>query len=274
MFFFISWQIPVRVKAQCPECTGLYIKTVSITTGECVSCFPCPRCDDGYISSVPCGTTVPSGTEINCVLIQSDRVVLPKASTKTRHLNSLPLAISSKLIVAPATSIVLPIASSSASASSSIKESDKSDTKKKQKSEKELTLEEWKKDRMIYIFCGIVLAITFVAIVFRISKRKSRKQLLRRPMDRIRPDASSLIQSDVLSEDNETCSINWATGTVAFRRHNDYTSEIGDGNQRSQCGAVQGSPEGNSKSSVLVAAPGKQYIIHHIFLIKHQGQVV
>lgn len=78
-------------------------------------------------------------------------------------------------------------------------------------------------------------------------------------MDPIRPDPSSPIQplSDVLPEDNETCSINWETGTVAFRRHNGYTSEIGDGNQKSQCGAAQGSPEGNSKSSVLVAAPGK-----------------
>lgn len=241
----------------CPECTGQYIKTVDTTTGDCISCFPCPPCDDGYTSSVPCGTTVPFGTEIKCALIQSDPVVLSAASTQTSHLNSLPLSISRKFIVAPATSIVHPTASSSALTRSSIKGIDRSDTTKKQKSEKELALEEWKKDSSIYIFCGVFLAVALVAVVFRISRRKGRKQLQLQPVDRIQPDPTLAEESssDVLSQDDESCSINWATKSVAFTRHNDCTSKTGDGNPRSQCGA-ESSAEGKSKSSDLIAAPG------------------
>lgn len=246
----------------CSECNGQYIKTVNTATGECISCFPCPRCDDGYTSSVPCGTTIPFGTEIKCVLIQSDPVGFPLASTQTRHLNSLPLSISSKFIVAPATStsIVHLTASSSSSTRSSIKQRDRTDTTKKQKSEKELSLEEWKKDSNVYIFGGVFLAVALVAVMYRISRRKTRKQLLPHPLDRIRPDPALPVESSsdvVLSQDSETCSIDWTTNSVAFRRNNDPTSN----NQRSHCGATQGSAEGKSKSSELVAVPGNLFYI-------------
>lgn len=244
----------------CPVCAGQYIKTVDTTIGECISCFPCLSCVDGYTSSVPCGTTVPVGTHIICVLIQSDPVVLSAASTQTRHLNSLPLSISSKFTAAPATSIVHSIASSSASTRSSIAEIDRSDTIRKQKSEKELALAEWKKDSSIYIFCGTVLAFTLVAVVYRI-RRKSRKQPQLPRVDHDRSDPSSPTQSpsDDLAPDNETCNINCATNTAVFKRHNGCTPEIhvGDVNHRSQCSAAQGSSKGNSKPSDLVAAPGK-----------------
>ena len=242
----------------CPECTGQYIKTVNTTTGECISCYPCSSCVDGYTLSVPCGTTVPFGTEIKCVLLQSDPVLLNVASTQTRHLISLPLSISSKFIVAPATSIFHPTASSSSSTRSSIKQRDRSDTTKKQKSEKELALEEWKKDSSIYIFCGVFLAVALVAVVFRISRRKGRKQLQLQPVDHIQPDPTLPVESssDVLFQNKETCHINWATKSVAFTYHNNNcTSKTGDGNPRSQCGA-EGSAEGKSKSSDLIAAPG------------------
>jgi len=162
----------------------------------------------------------------------------------------LPLAISSTFIIAPTTSIV----HSTASSSASIRSSSRSDNTKKQKNEKELALAEWKKDSNIYIFGGVVLAVTLVAIVYRISRRKCRQQ---RSVQS--GDSNTPIQPlpDVLPQDNETCSINVATDAAVFRRHNEYTSEIGDGNQGPQCIAVQGSPEGNSKPSDLVAAPGK-----------------
>ena len=250
----------MKVTTQCPECNGQYIKTVNTTTGECISCFPCLRsCDSGYTSSVACGTTVPFGTDIKCVLlIPSDPVVLPEASMHTQRLNSLPLAISSKFIVAPATSTVHPTTSSSASTRSSIKGTDRSDTTKKQKSEKELALAEWKKDSRIYIFGGIFLAVALVAVVYKI-RRNSRKQVSLQPQDCVKPDPSSQMQPlpDVLPQDNETCSINCTTATVEFRRNNGCTSEIGDGNQRSQGFAAQGSSEGKCKSSDLVVAPGK-----------------
>ena len=225
------------MRTQCPECTGQYIKTVDTTTGECISCFPCPQCDGDYTSSVSCGTTVPFGTEIKCV-IQSDPVVLPKASTQT-----------------PATSIH-PTTSSSAPTRSSIKGTDRSDTTKKQETEKELASAGWEKYSSIYIFGGIFLAVALVAVLYRIS-RKSRKQVPLQPDDPVRPDSSSPTPSDALPQDNETCSINYATNAVEFRRLNGRTCEIGDSNQRSQCFAAQGSSEGNTKPSDLVAAPGK-----------------
>lgn len=150
----------------------------------------------------------------------------------------LPLAISSTFIIAPTTSIV----HSTASSSVSNRSSSRSDATKKQKNEKELALAEWKKDSNIYIFGGVVLAVTLVAIVYRISRRKCRQQLSLQSGD-------SNTLPDVLPQDNETYSINVATDAAVFRRHNEYTSEIGD--------AVQGSPQGNSKPSDLVAAPGK-----------------
>jgi len=262
VFVLLVLAIPVRVRTQCPECIGQYIKTVDTITGECISCFPCLRCDGDYTSSVPCGATVPFGTDIKCVLIPSDPVVLPDAGTQTQYLNSLPLAISSKFIVAPATSIVHPTTSSSASTRSSIKGTDRSDTKK-QKSEKDLALAEWKKDSRIYIFGGIFLAVALVAVMYRI-RRKSRKQVLLQPVDHVKPDPSSPIQSlpDVLRQDRETCSINCTTNTVEFRRHNGCASEIGDGNQRSQCLAAQSSSGGNTRPSDLVAAPVDAVQLH------------
>jgi len=190
-------------------------------------------------------------------LIQSDPVVLP--STWPQHLNSLPLATSSKFTVAPATSIVHPTTSFIASTRSSVKGTDRSDATTKQRSEKELALAEWKKElRNIYIFGGIFLAVALVAVAYRI-KRKSRKQQLPCPEDCVRPDPSSPIQPlpDVLPHDNETCSIDCTTKAVEFRCYNGCTSEIGDGNQRSQCFAAKGSSDGNSKSSDFVVAPGK-----------------
>lgn len=261
----------------CSECNGQYIKTVNTTTGECISCFPCPRCDDGYTSSVPCGTTIPFGTEIKCVLIQSDPVGFPLASTQTGHLNSLPLSISSKFIniVAPATStsiVDLTASSSSSTRSSTIIQRDRFDTTKKQKSEKELSLKEWK-NSSIYIFGGVFLsAALIVAVIYGISRRKTRKQLQPHPVDDIRPDPTLPVESSsdvVLSQDRETCSIDWTTNRrVAFRRHkNDGTSN----NPRSQCGATQGSAEGKSKSSELaVAVPGNLFYIPY-FLAEPLG---
>jgi len=185
-------------------------------------------------------------------------VALSEASTQTQHLNSLPLATSSKFIVAPATSIIHPTTSSSAFTRSSIKRTDRSDITQKQKSEKELALAEWKKDSSIYIFGGVFLAVALIAVMYRIRK-KSRKQQPPCPVDRVRPEPSSSIPPlpEVLPQDSETCSIDCTTTTVEFSRHNGCTSEIGYGNQRFQCFAAKGSFEGNSKSSDLVVAPGK-----------------
>lgn len=238
------------MKTQCPQCTGHYIKTVDGTTGECISCFPCPPCEDGYTSSVPCGQTVPFGTDIKCVLIQSSpAAVVTKKSAQTRHLTATLVTISSsakKLIVTPVTSIS-PVAVPVTSASASARSSSQGPDIKKRKSENLLPLEEWKKNTMIYIFSGIFLVIISVAIVCRILKCKSSKHLQLQPVttdpprqqQQTRPDpASSVPPLPDIPQDNETCNI--SAGTVTFTRHN-HTSVRGDGNQRSQPSVAQGS---------------------------------
>ncbi|KAL9971992.1 hypothetical protein ACROYT_G018223 [Oculina patagonica] len=230
---------------QCPQCAGDQIKIVDVITGECISCFPCLACRDSQTSSVPCGSTVRYGTEIKCVLIQSD----PVASVQTRHLTATAhLTISStpkKLIVTPVTSVTNPVlvsaTSSSASSQSSTKQSEGSDTTKKRKGDKVLPLEEWNKYIIIYLFGGIILAITSVVIICRIFKWKSSKQ---RPVivnpDNKPPNPSLQPLPDVSPQVNETCNISVETSTVAFNCHNDNTSEMRERNQRSHPGTLYG----------------------------------
>lgn len=237
------------INTQCPQCTGQSIKTIDIITGECISCFPCPSCDVGQTSSVPCGSTVPFGTDIKCVFIQSDHVSTAQTSHQTATLQTI--SSSSKLVVVPITSVTHPVIVSATRSSTTVRPSTKptkgSDTTEKQKDEKALHLKVWQKNTMIYIFSGIFLAITLVAIVYRIYKLwKSSKQVQLHVQPVMQPP------SDVTSQrDNETCNISLATGTVAFTRHNyDHTADMGDGNQRSQPGEAQ------VPSSYLDAAAG------------------
>ena len=57
------------------------IRVVNATTGECISCFPCLDCTDGT-PSVPCGSTVPAGTDIHCARTHPDPSLVSKASAQ------------------------------------------------------------------------------------------------------------------------------------------------------------------------------------------------
>lgn len=268
------------MKTQCPVCTSKSVKTVNVTTGECISCFPCLQCVDGQTSSVPCGSTVPFGTDIKCVLIQSSLVVT-KTSAQTRHVTDTLVTISSsaqKLIVTPVTSVtrpvVVPATSSAAPAPSSIKYG--SETTEKPKSEALPYLgdyAEWKKNTSAYILSAACLLIVFVAIIWRISKLKN-KQLQRQAVNRDRHSSSavaspsqesevqqqpvnpadrsstSVVQPWSCTSHSGTCNINLATRSVAFScsLHKGTGISIeGDGNRMFQ-------PKGNMSSTLATAS--------------------
>ena len=92
MCLFLYRQVSVRVKSQClqEDCTDQSIKVVEPTSGQCVTCFSCLPCVAGQTLSVPCGSTVPPGTDIHCVRTTPDPVVISKASAYTTAL--IPLA--------------------------------------------------------------------------------------------------------------------------------------------------------------------------------------
>ena len=58
----------MTVKPHCQNCTAQHVKTINSSTGTCVDCWPCPVCNEGSGSSVPCGAVVFVGTKLHCVL--------------------------------------------------------------------------------------------------------------------------------------------------------------------------------------------------------------
>lgn len=58
----------MTVKPHCQNCAAQHVKTINASTGTCVDCWPCPVCNEGSGSSVPCGAVVTVGTELHCVL--------------------------------------------------------------------------------------------------------------------------------------------------------------------------------------------------------------
>lgn len=70
---YFGWQVCalsvncMTVKPQCPNCTAQHIKTINATTGRCVDCWPCPVCNEGSGSSVPCEAVVTVHRKIHCV---------------------------------------------------------------------------------------------------------------------------------------------------------------------------------------------------------------
>ncbi|XP_068694899.1 uncharacterized protein [Montipora foliosa] len=56
--------IPACLEQDCPENKSIIV--VNATTGKCVTCYPCTEMCSYGSPSVPCGSTVPYGTDINC----------------------------------------------------------------------------------------------------------------------------------------------------------------------------------------------------------------
>ena len=57
----------MTVTPQCSNCTEHHIKFINASTGRCVDCWPCPKCNEGLGSSIQCGATETVGTNLQCV---------------------------------------------------------------------------------------------------------------------------------------------------------------------------------------------------------------
>ena len=57
----------MAVNPHCLNCTAQHVKTINASTKRCVACWPCPPCNEGSGSSVPCGAVVTVGTKLQCV---------------------------------------------------------------------------------------------------------------------------------------------------------------------------------------------------------------
>ena len=163
------------------------IKVVNPTTGECVTCFPCLVCTEGISTpSVPCGSTVPLGTDIHCIQIQPVSTYTTKyvtfrhlatspsvttwssSITGTTQITTVPIMSGTHLVVVPATSSTY--ASSSSSDNANSKKAQQPRKKKEFPSEEDHKMGDY---TIIYIAGCIALVITFVAILCRWQKRKT-----------------------------------------------------------------------------------------------------
>lgn len=211
--------------AQCPDCNG-EIKRID-ATGKCISCFPCPECNDGYtISSVLCGATVPYETDIECVVIP----IAPPASSKTR---SLPF----KFTATPVTSIIPTSSSSVSSAPSVVKDERPPSTKKPEVNKAVPSIvyhSKWGTNTSIILITVIVLLLVFGAIVFRCKQIRKKHSMQLRVGDN-RQVTTPSVQRLAAQEDG-THNIDIATNNVMFFRTSDFLN--GPGAQSPSSAAV------------------------------------
>ena len=167
------------VKSACPEedCTGQAIIVVDPSSGGCVSCFPCPQCEEGQTPSVPCASTVPQGTDIHCVLIEPSPSLVStlvfswhasitrtsRQITATTHTHEHPTvsATSSKDYAGSSSSITVDTESNDEENTGySIKDHFKMGNK-----------------TVVYLFCGVIgcvsLPLIFLGILFKLRKSKT-----------------------------------------------------------------------------------------------------
>lgn len=167
------------VKSACLEedCTGQAIIVVDPSSGECVSCFPCPQCEEGQTPSVRCASTVPQGTDIHCVLIEPSPSLVStlvfswhasitrtsRQITATIHTHEHPSisATSSKDYAGSSSSITVDTESNDEeNTGSGIKDHFKMGSK-----------------TVVYLFCGVIgcvsLPLIFLGILFKLRKSKT-----------------------------------------------------------------------------------------------------
>ena len=168
-------QVSVGVKSACLEedCKGQAIIVVDPSSGECVSCFPCPQCEEGQTPSVRCASTVPQGTDIHCVLIEpspslvstlvfSWRASITRTSrqiTATTHTHEHPTvsATSLKDYAESSSSITVHTESNDIENTGySIKDHFKMGNK-----------------TVVYLFCGVSLPLLFLGILCKLRKSKT-----------------------------------------------------------------------------------------------------
>ncbi|XP_022783810.1 uncharacterized protein LOC111324500 [Stylophora pistillata] len=197
------------VSALCPDCTG-QIKRIN-ATGQCHSCFPCPVCFEGSTSSVQCGATVPSWTDIHCIEIQLHH----QTSSQT-----------SPAIFATTTNLVISATSSLVHGGSSISQSGESRSTKDPNTENTLpplgSYSNWKRQTIVYILVGIALVILFLAIVFRFRKKsKGESQSAETTADDLTSVHHNPVHHSPVQpfphQNHETCHIDFARRHAVYR---------------------------------------------------------
>lgn len=175
VFLLQAILVSVGVKSACLEedCTGQAIIVVDPSSRECVSCFPCPQCEEGQTPSVPCASTVPQGTDIHCVLIEPSYSLVStlvfswhasitrtsRQITATTHTHEHPTvsATSSKDYAGSSSSITVDTESNDKENTGySIKDHFKMGNK-----------------TVVYLFCGVSLPLIFLGILFKLKKSKT-----------------------------------------------------------------------------------------------------
>ena len=164
------------------------IRLVNSSTGECIACFPCLECTYGT-PSVPCGVTVPLGTDIHCVPLRPDPSVASKASsyTTSRILTSLAGSsvtawqsslLKSDLMITVAPTVrtthspVVATPSSSHPTSSDVYTGPITEKTRKKRRPPQGEMQKKSSRTLVYLFSGIFLPATLGAIVYRIRKKK------------------------------------------------------------------------------------------------------
>lgn len=163
------------------DCKEQAITVIDPSSGECVSCFPCPQCEEGQTPSVPCASTVPQGTDIHCVPIE------PSPSLVSTLVLSWHASITGTSRQITATTHTHEHLSVSATSSKDYAGSSSSITVDTESNDEENTgstiiPENYSKmgnRTAVYLFCGVSLLVIFLGILFRLRKSKTARSHLR-----------------------------------------------------------------------------------------------
>lgn len=224
------------VKSAClkEDCTGQAITVVDPSSGECVSCFPCPQCEEGQTPSVRCASTVPQGTDIHCVLIE------PSPSLVSTLVFSWHTSITrtSRQITAATHTHEHPTVSATSSkdyagSSSSITV----DTESNDKENTGYSIKDHFKmgnKTVVYLFCGVSLPLIFLCILCRL--RKSKTTRFHQPIgNQTTPSSTCSLMTGATPADNSV------HGTVDLHHENSRALYL----VRSYTNSGQTFPEGN-----------------------------
>ena len=232
------------VKSLCikEDCTDKSIKVINKTTGECMTCFPCLICSVG-VPSVPCNSTVPHGTAIDCVqlpdpalvsrssayatsgilisLVASPSVTLWSSRiTRTKQISVEPVPSNSDLVIVPATSSAVYFGSRE---TNNHREKPKINAKEGRK---------MGDNAIIYIVSVVALIVIAFGIVCRMWKRKT---IQSHPLTR-----NTITDTVPCAQRNDTCTVDPATITAVYShvRPKDGQDKEGSSSQHFQSNTV------------------------------------
>lgn len=162
-------QVSVGVKCACIEddCTGQAIIVVN-PSGECVSCFPCPPCEEGQTPSVRCASTILQGREIHCVPIAPSPSVI---STSVLSWHTSITGTSRQITATVHTHEHPSVSASSKDYAGTSSSNNKENTGSTIIPENYSNLGSTR--TVVYLLCGILLLFIFLGIFWKLRKSKT-----------------------------------------------------------------------------------------------------